>query len=32
MHGFVPGRSCITQMLIAMDCWAKALEQVKEFL
>ena len=26
-HGFVPGRSCITQMLIAMDYWTKGLEQ-----
>ena len=26
-HGFVSGQSCITQMLIAMDYWTKALEQ-----
>ena len=26
-HGFVPGRSCITQMLIAMDYWTKGFEQ-----
>ena len=26
-HGFVPGRSCTTQLLIAMDYWTKALEQ-----
>ena len=26
-HGFVPERSCITQMLIAMDYWTKGLEQ-----
>ena len=26
-HGFVPGRSCITQMLIVMDYWTKGLEQ-----
>ena len=26
-HGFVPGRSCITQMLIAMYYWTKRLEQ-----
>ena len=26
-HGFVPGRSCITQLLTAMDYWTKALEQ-----
>ena len=26
-RGFMPGRSCITQLLIAMDYWTKALEQ-----
>ena len=26
-HGFMPGRSCTTQLLIAMDYWTKALEQ-----
>ena len=26
-HGFVPGRSSTTQLLIAMDYWTKALEQ-----
>ena len=26
-HRFMPGRSCTTQLLIAMDYWTKALEQ-----
>ena len=26
-HGFMPGRSCTTQLLIAMDYWTKVLEQ-----
>ena len=26
-HGFMPGRSCTTQLLIAMDYWTRALEQ-----
>ena len=26
-HGFVPGRSCITQLLEVMDLWTEALEE-----
>jgi len=25
-HGFVPGRSCITQLLTALNCWTESLE------
>ena len=26
-HGFVPGRSCITQLLIVMEHWTKAIDE-----
>ena len=26
-HGFVPGRSCTTQLLEVMDLWTEALEE-----
>ena len=28
-HGFVHGRSCITQKLIAMDYWARHLNRLR---
>ena len=26
-HGFTAGRSCVTQLLTALNCWTKSLEQ-----
>ena len=26
-HGFTGGRSCVTQLLTALNCWTKSLEQ-----
>ena len=26
-HGFLPGRSCTTQLLVAIKKWSKALDQ-----
>ena len=26
-HGFTAGRSCVTQLLTALNCWTKSLEE-----
>ena len=30
-HGFVPGRNCITQLLLCMEEWASMIEKGKAF-
>ena len=25
-HGFVPGKSCVSQLITAMDCWTQAYD------
>ena len=30
-HGFVPGRNCITQLLVCLDEWTSMMESSEEF-
>ena len=30
-HGFVPGRNCITQLLVCLDDWTSMMESSEEF-
>ena len=30
-HGFVPGRNCVTQLLLCLEEWSQMIENVEAF-